>query len=278
MFNYTIKFTSIISLSLVLFSCGNENTDDIDEIPVEESTTTASADTHKVSAQNVFNTLPNRQIVLDIITESKAEYDPNLLNNPDDVAKYSTETSKALNFGVFGADLNVTSVFEQTQESILFLKCVNVLAKNLGVNNVFDEKMMNRMDANRDNRDSTMTIVSESFRKTDEFLVTNNRPSTSSLIVAGAWVEGMYIACATTKKSGYGKSIRVIFEQKKSLNYLVELLVAAKANEKVDYLITDLKKIETICSSKPDNNYTISDLTKLDVAITALRLKIVSSI
>lgn len=278
MFNHTIKLVSIFSLSLFLFSCGNENIDDIDEIPAEENTTTTATDTHKVSAQNVFNTLPNRQIVLDIITESKVEYDPNLLNNPDDVAKYSTETSKALNFGVYGTDLNITSVFEQTQESILFLKCVNILAKNLGVNDVFDEKMMSRMDANRDNRDSTMTIVSESFRKTDEFLVGNNRPGTSSLIVAGVWVEGMYIACATTKKSGYGKSIRVVFEQKKSLTYLIELLVASKANEKVDYLITDLKNIQKICSSKPDNNYTISDLTKLDVAITALRLKIVSSI
>ena len=271
------KIVTIVSIALSTVACNTKTNENIEDNGVEDSVeATTKLDSQKISAQNVFNALPKRDNVLDIIKKSNAEYDAAILNNPDNLKSYTTENAEALNLGVYGADLNVTTIYEQTQESILFLSCVNLLSKKLGVSTAFDEKMMTRMDAHRDNRDSTMSIVSQSFKKCDEFLTASSRVGTSSLIVAGSWIEGMYIACATAKITKSEDAVKTIFKQKESLKYLIELLQAAKANEKVDYLIPDLKAIEVICNAKKDETYNLASLKDLDAAVTIVREKITS--
>lgn len=272
------KILTVSVLSIVLASCGNKNNENVDDSDInDDELLIAKLDSQKISAQNVFNALPNRKDVLDVITSSKAEYDPSYLNNPDNVKKYTTEQAEALNLGIYGADLNVTSVYEQTQESILFLNCVNMLAKDLGVSTAFDEKMMGRMDANRDNRDSTMSIVSQAFKKCDEFLVNNNRPGTSALVVAGSWIEGMHLACSTANATNSSDAVKLIFAQKNSLKYLIELLQESHINEKVAYLIPDLKAIEILVNTKNDDKYAIENIQELNKSIQKLREKIISS-
>jgi hypothetical protein len=178
---------------------------------------------------------------------------------------------------VYGSDLNVTGVFEQTQESMLFLSCVNSLAKSLGVSSAFDEKMVNRMEANKENRDSTMEIISQSFKNADNYLKANGRPGTSALIVAGAWIEGIYTACMTAKETKSEAVIKQIFSEKESLKYLVELLQSSKLTEESTYIITDLKAIQAIYEAKSNTVYTLDALKELDLKITELRTKVISS-
>ena len=182
----------------------------------------------------------------------------------------------ALPICVYGADLNVTNVFEQTQESMLFLKCVNILAKNLGVSTAFDEKMVNRMEANKENRDSTMEIISQSFKNADTYLKANGRPGTSALIVAGAWIEGIYIACQTAKDTKSEEVVKEIFSQTESLKHLIELLMTSKLSVDSDYIIADLKSIQALCIAKVDAHYTLDALKELDAQITGLRTKVIT--
>ena len=121
----------IVSTSLLVFSfCKGEKPDDNDD---ETTGTSSFIDNKQISAQNVFNSIPARAEIVRLIGESKIDYDPSYLNNPDVASKYSLENSRALNLGAYGADLSVAGAFDQTQESMLFLKCVNILSKNLGV-------------------------------------------------------------------------------------------------------------------------------------------------
>lgn len=270
-FNKTI----ILATSLFILSCGNKNSDNVEDIEDDEQIKNETQiDAERISAQNVFNALPQRKQVLDIVMNANAQYDPSFLNNPDNIKGYKSESTVALNFGVYGTDLNITNVFEQTQESMLFLSNVNLLAKNLGVSNSFDEKMMNRMDAHKDNRDSTLSIISHAFRTTDDYLVSTNRAGTSALIVAGSWIEGMYVASCIAKETNSTEAIAAIFEQKESLRYLIELLQASKVNEKVDYLINDLKEIQTILSEQKESVFNLKTLRPLELKITTLREKI----
>ncbi len=272
----SIKNTLIVcSVSIFLCSCGDSKKDEIDEIP--NTTTETKLDSQKISAQNVFNAIPGRKQIIDLTSKAQAEYNAEVLNNPDNVNKYSLESTQALNLGTYGSDLNVTGVFEQTQESMLFLKCVNMLAKDLGVSSAFDEKMVDRMTVNKDNRDSTMEIISQSFKKADTYLKENGRPGTSSLIVAGAWIEGVYIACNTAKETKSEDVVKEIFSQTESLKYLIELLDASKINQDAGYIISDLKNAQTIFTSKTDGKYTLEALVELDKVITALRTRITTS-
>jgi hypothetical protein len=271
-----IKIFLLISTSLLLISsCDGDKQDDL-ETSVEE-TSSVGVDSQKISAQNVFNTIPAREKILELTKLANAEYNVQLLNNPDDVSRYLLESSRALNLGVYGADLNVASIYDQTQESMLFFKCVSIIAKSIGVSNSFDENMGDRMTANQSNRDSTLSIITQAFKSADYTLRKNNRPGTSSLLIAGAWIEGLYVACQTAKETKNEAIIKEIFNQKESLNNLMELLQSSKLPEETAYVSEDLKSLKVIFDAKNDTQFTLDAMKELDAKITDLRTKIISS-
>lgn len=274
-------FLNIKSLILIgstfflLSSCGDNKQEDIET--TEDETPVVGVDSQKISAQNVFNTISSRTSILELTKQAGAEYNVQLLNNPDDVSRYLLESSRALNLGVYGADLNVASIYDQTQESMLFFKCVSIIAKSIGVSDSFDENMGERMTANQANRDSTLNIITQAFKNADNTLRKNNRPGTSSLLVAGAWIEGLYVACQTAKEKNNEPIVKEVFGQKESLDNLLELLMSSKLPDETAYLIPDLKAIKAIIDGKSDKVFTVAAMKDLDTKITELRTKIISS-
>lgn len=269
------SFVLISSAAIILSSCGGSKQEEVDAS--DDGAAVVGLDSQKISAQNVFNTIPSRDVLLDLIKQANTEYNVQYLNNPDDVSKYFLESSRALNLGVYGADLNVASIYDQTQESMLFFKCVNVIAKTIGVSNSFDENMGDRMNANQSNRDSTLNIISQAFKSADNTLRKNGRPGTSSLLVAGAWIEGLYIACQTAKESKNEAMIKEIFNQNESLTNLIELIEVSKVTSEAQYVLTDLKSVKKIIESKTDKVFTVDALKELDTKITEIRTKIIST-
>lgn len=269
------SFVLISSAAIILSACGGSKQEEVDAS--DDGAAVVGLDSQKISAQNVFNTIPSRDVLLDLIKQANTEYNVQYLNNPDDVSKYFLESSRALNLGVYGADLNVASIYDQTQESMLFFKCVNVIAKTIGVSNSFDENMGDRMNANQSNRDSTLNIISQAFKSADNTLRKNGRPGTSSLLVAGAWIEGLYIACQTAKESKNEAMIKEIFNQNESLTNLIELIEVSKVTSEAEYVLTDLKSVKKIIESKTDKVFTVDALKELDTKITEIRTKIIST-
>lgn len=269
------SFILISSVAIILSACNGNKQEEVDAS--DDGTVVVGLDSQKISAQNVFNTIPSRDVLLDLIKQANTEYNVTYLNNPDDVSKYFLESSRALNLGVYGADLNVASIYDQTQESMLFFKCVNIISKTIGVSNSFDENMGDRMNANQSNRDSTLNIISQAFKNADNTLQKNGRPGTSSLLVAGAWVEGLYIACQTAKESKNEAIIKEIFNQNESLTNLIELIEVSKVTSEAAYILTDLQSVKKIIESKTDKVYTVDALKELDSKITEIRTKIIST-
>jgi hypothetical protein len=263
------------TIAFMLVSCGGAKQEEVDAS--EEDTATAGVDSQKISAQNVFNTIPSRSTILELTKQANSEYNIQYLNNTEDVSKYSLESSRALNLGVYGADLNVASIYDQTQESMLYFKCVSIIAKSIGVSNSFDENMGDRMTANQSNRDSTLSIITQAFKSADETLRKNGRPGTSSLLVAGAWIEGLYVACQTAKETKNEPIVKEIFNQNESLTNLIELVEVSKVTEEASYVLSDLKNLKKIIEGKTDKNFTVDALKELDSKVTELRTKIISN-
>lgn len=265
----------------LLLSCGSDTpTEETDELT--EDTSETVSEVQKTATQNIFNSVPAPDDVADLVSRSGADYDPLILNSPDNINKYTSEDYKAINLGVYGTDLSYTSVFEQTQESMLFLKCVNQTCKSLGISGVFDEKTFDRIEANKENKDSLLQIISKSFWQADAFLKENQRAHTSSLMVAGGWVEGMYLAINIAKVSPDKKIRQKIAEQKASLQNLIVLLEGPKPAADVAYLVDDLKQIVPAFEAAPaaetkEKPATGADdpmIKALDEKISALRKKI----
>ena len=107
-----LKFKSFLilaSTSILLCACGGNKEEVVDASELD--TEVAGVDSQKISAQNVFNTIPSRATILELTQKANSEYNVQYLNNPDDVSKYALESSRALNLGVYWADLNVASIY-----------------------------------------------------------------------------------------------------------------------------------------------------------------------
>lgn len=264
-----------VLFSFIISSCNNAEKVD-DTLDSEDSTKIAVQET-KLNAQNVFNTMPDRREVLKLIDENQVEYNSDFLNDPNLVDKYTVESAKAANLGIYGSDLSIASSFEQTQESMVFLKCVNILAGDLGVNGAFDQKMFDRMEANKQNKDSTLEIITGAFKSADEILKTNNRPATSAIILAGAWIEGLYVSCKIAESLKSDAIVKSIVKQKESLKNLVVMLDASQLEESSKYILTDLKSLEESYSAiEKAETFTVDTIKDIITKTTALRKKIVA--
>jgi hypothetical protein len=252
-------FASAVAVT-ALFSCGSSNS----ENTTEETVDTADANAHvkDVKAQNVFYSIPSPIETTTLLKAAGAKYNAAYLNPIENVSKYASVAGKALNLGVYGSDLSFTSIFDQTQESMLYLRCTNKLATGLGISGAFDESTTSRIEANMENRDSLLAIISDSYWNADSYLKDNGQPGVSALIVAGGWIEGLYIATQianSTKNEAIGTRIG---EQKLSLDNLIALLDSYKTENDgaADVLkgLNELKKIFDAIPAAPAAETTVT--------------------
>lgn len=232
------KYVSIINLLLISLlvintSCRFQGAKD--ELVIEADTTLVhSTSKEQLSAQNVFNAMPGKQQITELINAHQIEYNADFVNDPTLVNNYSLENKRAVNLGIYGTDLIIASTFDQTQETMSFLKAVNGLAANLGVSAAFNQKMMDRLEASKENRDSTLEIVAGAFKKADTWLKENNRPATSALIVCGTWIEALYVAARYTEPNNDKKLMTAVLAQQESLKNLIELLNTSQKTADID--------------------------------------------
>ncbi|HEX8515335.1 MAG TPA: hypothetical protein VF868_03990 [Bacteroidia bacterium] len=243
-FTTTIRFAFLIAATATITSCGSN----ADNETIGGTDTASTVSTEKdTRAQNVFYSIPSPIETTSLLKGAGAKYNASYLNPVENVSKYSTAASRALNLGIYGSDLSFTSIFDQTQESMLYLRCTNKLATSLGISGAFDEATTSRIEANLENRDSLLTIISDSYWNADTYLKENGQPGVSALIIAGGWIEGLYIATQIAKATNNADIATRIGEQKLSLDNLVALLDSYKTtNEGVNTTFLQLQELKTI--------------------------------
>lgn len=245
--NFKINYSYLIYTALVasLVACGspeNEN-DGITTDGVENNVQAQKND----KIQKIFATIPAQSETLAMLESAGARYSAKALNPVENLSKYSSVKAKALNLGVYGMDLGVTNIFDQTQESMLYLRCTNKMATSLGISGAFDDNMSARLEANSENKDSLLAIITDSYRTADTYLQENGQPGVSSIMVVGAWIEGLYISSQIALETNNEIIIERIAKEKNTLNELIGLLESYKAeNEGTEDIISHLKAIKEI--------------------------------
>jgi hypothetical protein len=169
--------------------------------------------------------LPSSFEVTKLLVEAGASYILNLCNPVDNVNRYISLKSKALNLGVYGADLSYATTYNQTQETMHYLDVSRELLADLEIEAGFNDDMVSRIESNIENVDSLILIISESFVTTYKYLASNEQDDMSILVMAGSWVEALYI---TTQISIISRDnseiIDIIADQNASLDKLLEVM------------------------------------------------------
>ena len=296
-----IKIASSLILSfglLLLSSCGNDKKKSENPEEIQEDTSKAvSAGVLNINGE-LFS-IPSPLQTAMLIQGSGSPYDKTILNTKDNLNQYSTDYYKALNLGIYGADLGYVSMYSKTQDALVYLTAVKKLSDELGVSGAFDTQTMKRFQDNMSNKDSMMVLVGLAYREGDAFLKNNKRNDISGLILTGGWIESLNFAISVNKTKSNEDVKHRIADQKLALNSIIKLLSQFQTNPEYAGLLEELKDLSKIydtieykfvsekaetdiankttsINSHTDVNISKEQLDKITSKIEAIRKKIVN--
>ncbi|MCE3279158.1 MAG: hypothetical protein K0S44_1349 [Bacteroidetes bacterium] len=255
----------------MLYACGSETTNTLPPV-----TDTAVVIQESSSEEGYYNIPPPIQQV-QLLQQAGASYDRNILNPLENISKYAVTNSKALNLGVYGADLSYAAVFNQPQDVILYLNASQRLAGELNIKGDFNTDIMKRLEKDGGNKDSLLKIVSDVYRKSNASLKENDQSHLSALVVAGSFIEAMYIATQVAKNVKDKEAIYArISEFKGTLNNLVGLITTAYDSD-FSNILSDLRGLKNIYEESPDGKLSEEQMQKITKHIKAIRIRITNS-
>lgn len=265
--SFALKGAFFIVASMIIAACGSDNTkEESITTPVEDSVV-AEAETEEITYS-----LPSPLQIASIFKKSGLKYKAGITSELKDPAKYTTNLNKAINLGVYSADLSYAVLNKQNQEAMTYMKLSRQLADNLGMGSVFDQgNLSKRFEKNLTNEDSLAYIIAELQMVTDMYLDENDQQQVTSIVFSGAWIESMYIASRVFEK-GKDKSLNnKLAEQMTILGIIINAL---KAEEKKDPAITgliaDMVTVKDIYDALPSvkNNPDASDDLEKELTLT----------
>ncbi len=177
----------------------------------------------------------------------QVDFDPSVVNPVDASSRYLSTSKVALNLGVYGVDLSYIKMFDQPQDAIEYYLTIGKLSRQLGLPDELIRAPAENYRENLDNPEKLIDIATTTYAATEQFLKQNNLEYAAVLMLAGGWVEAMYIATHAFYGSEMPREMVIerIAAQKYSLNLLITMMQNHASQEAVAYnlhLLNVLKK------------------------------------
>lgn len=225
--NHKISISLLLLLAVLLVfqpACKNKNEKSKEDIYKALDVEIDTSASKLIKFNNTLFSVPSPYQLTLLVKKVGAKYNGNLLNPIQNQVNYTSNFKKSLNLGIYGADLTYLNIYEQIPEAINYFSVIKTLSQNLALSNAFDPKIFKSIEKNMGNKDSLLYLFSNTYRKTDAFLKNNDRNQVAVLIVAGGWVEGLYLLTQTAKENKNSEILNRIGEHKQPLENLIKIL------------------------------------------------------
>ena len=208
----------------LLSACGNtsSNNNQFDEIP--DSLQGAPLQLSENVVNDMIQNLSSPVEMANQILKSGAAFDKSVLNDAEKMKDYNTSFKRSLNLGAYSADLGYINTFNKNSVVVSYLLAVKELADGLNVGQFLDFSTLSRLAKNSTNLDSLKQLSVSSFNEMDKYLREQKRSNVSTAIVAGAWVEGIFITCKVIEQTQDPELINRLGEQKDIVGILLIIL------------------------------------------------------
>lgn len=277
MHNKTLILSAIVMIFSILATgcdgCKGEDPDNQNNI---DSVENASENVGKIIKFNgrLFS-IPSPFQIAELIKSSNATYNAELINPVNNSSKYTSSDKQALNLGVYGADLGYINIYEQYADAAKYFSVVKELSNSLNIMNSFTEKVFSDIEKNSTNRDSLIKIIARSYRNADSYLIDNERNDVAVLVLAGGWVESLFLMVQNYQEKPDNEILLRIGDQKHPLDNLIELLKPYYGHKSEDYdlLVEQLAEMAMIYDGV-DIKYTyIEPKVQPDKKLTIIKSK-----
>jgi hypothetical protein len=229
-------------------SSGNSNSSSDELISADSLSSDAPLKLSEEVISDVIQNISSPVEMASLIKSTGVSFSQKILNDPDNLDEYNTSFKRALNLGVFAADLGYINTFDKNSIVVSYLLAVKNLADGIKVGQFFDFAALKRLASNSNNLDSLMEISVSSFNKMDAYLRAQNRSNVSSLIVTGTWIEGMYITGSVIEQTQNEELINRLGEQKDIVNILLIILENYKNDPNFTELSSHLQGLKDLYS------------------------------
>lgn len=172
-----------------------------------------------------------------------------LLSNPENEKKYETKKAQALNMGIYSADLLYCCTFSKdlSNKVAQYFGTTMRMSERLQVTTNLNEKDKERISKNVGNADSLVAISNDLYLSSFENLDANGRGADLSMMLAGGWIESLYLMSSSVKDFEKDKAAAErIADQKPSLDNLIEYMSKHNDNADVKVLSAQLGELKTL--------------------------------
>lgn len=256
----TFLVISMTFTSLLIVSCNN-NSNSTGENGID-STEVDTVSTQEMMSDIVYQ-IPSPDELFGLIKSSGCKFRDDVLS--PEKTSYESKSSQELNLGIYAADLAYLAAFEKFQQSLKYFSKVKTMSDQIGLSTAIGTEMYDRLEQNMSNTDSLLDITNNSYYNVIQKLEETGNGKTLALIMAGGWIESMYIAVNLVGKySETDVNIQRIASQKLTFNNLLQNLDKYKDQPDVSEQITELNKIKSVYEQIKKE--TIEQNTKVDTS------------
>ncbi|OFX69655.1 MAG: hypothetical protein A2X12_01055 [Bacteroidetes bacterium GWE2_29_8] len=268
----TISFILITLLLSLLFTSCNEDKKLTESTEVINDTTKTEEPTYERSL-----ILPSPLQIAYIFKKAGLKYDSELMNPIANNSKYFSEESRALNLGVYSADLFYCVLNKRTQDALKYLKVVKNLVDNIEMASVIGENELLRFEKNLNKQDSLIYILTDIQKQMDIHANTSDKKHNAVIYFTGAWVEGMYVCVNSAKNNEL--VVKRMAEQLTLTEKIIESLEKYPTqSESIQNIILELKGIHnSFIGTQAIKGKNIDDIDFENINITPEEINDLSS-
>lgn len=225
------KLSIVVAAAIILVSCMGGNKPASDQQTVKDS---LSKNEISKDVKEIVYPLPTPFEITKMLNDIGAKYVASSLNPAEKADKYFTEKNKAVNLGVYGADLAYAATYTQKQDVELYSKALKTLIDGLGINIDYSAMLSDNFKQKVNNKDTLTKIVTNTFFDTYKYLNEKSNPDLAIMMASGMWIELMYIATHISEDTYQNTDlVRIIVKQKDSYSKLLKLLNDREANKDI---------------------------------------------
>lgn len=200
-----------------------------------------------------FN-IPSPSEQFSIFSKLDGQKNTALMHDPELADSYAGSARKALNFGVYTADLAYLTSYGETNRYLSYFGKLEKLGDDIGVSQVFGKELEELAKKWDGNADSLFSLSDRTYNRTFEKLREIGKGEELSLMLMGGWIESLHLMLGSTK--GYSRSPELeqaIADQKLVAENLNEFMMSYQDDPDVaqykKYLVEVLGAFEGLACS-----------------------------
>ncbi len=195
------KVSALFILPLIFIAaCSEPQNGKSSEDKENDSLKAVALEPVKEYQEKAYYPIPSPEQMFGFINDAGVNYSQGLIQDVSMAEKYNDPKMKALNFGIYTADLAYAAAYQDIEATIDLYKVVKRMGADLNIEDMMSEEMLKKVQSNLENPDSLAVIAGRAYYDAVDYLERNGQQGKLALMSLGGWVESLYITLNAIEK------------------------------------------------------------------------------